>query len=78
MKKSTAILIQQQGLLAVEQLSSILYFDLSDCSEEEYARVKRGIGISIGEIQVRLLEVINHYYPELDHLKDVEYEERET
>jgi len=33
-------------------------------------RIKKGIGISIGTIDVRLLSVIYQLHPELDHLKN--------
>lgn len=39
------------------------------CSEEDYHRIKRSVGLSVGRVQMEILEVINAQYPEIDDLK---------
>ncbi|HEX6126150.1 MAG TPA: hypothetical protein VFZ23_12325 [Pyrinomonadaceae bacterium] len=69
--KQQAILIQTQALNAVTELTGILHAVEGDCSTEDFEALKRGVGLSIGRIQIELLEFIYQGYPELDHLKDV-------
>lgn len=67
-KKKIAIQIQQKALNAVKELHSILQAVESDCSEPDCESIKGGVGLSLGTIQMELLEVINTQYPELDDL----------
>jgi len=69
MKKQDATEMKQHGLRAIEELSDLLNIAVDGCSGEEYERIKRGVGLSIGRIQTELLDVIYAEYPELDHLK---------
>lgn len=68
MKKECAIEIQKLALEAVRNLAQITNVDAG--SYEEYSKIKRGAGLSIGAIQMEILEVINRIFPELDDLKD--------
>ncbi len=68
--KQDAIQMRDHALKAISELSSILnVVGSGKSSEEEYARVKKGVGISIGRIQTDILDLINSAYPELDDLK---------
>lgn len=69
MNKNDAIAMQQHGLKAIEELSDLLNIALDRCSEEQAQQIKRGVGLSIGRIQLELLDIIYKAYPELDHLK---------
>jgi hypothetical protein len=33
-----------------------------------HEQIKRGVGLSVGTIQIEILEIINREYPELDDL----------
>jgi len=61
--------IQQLSLKAITILSELLNTSQDRCSEEVYERLKGGVGLSIGAIQMNILEIITSYYPELDDLK---------
>jgi len=39
-----------------------------DNTEEQYERIRKGIGLSIGKIQTDILGIIYEAYPELDAL----------
>lgn len=69
MDKSTAIQVQERALTAVKELMAILSETEGKCSGETYQRIKRGVGISVGEVQMGILEVINELYPEIDDLR---------
>ena len=38
------------------------------CPEQDFLAIKRGIGLSVGRIQIEILEVINAQYPDIDDL----------
>jgi len=67
--KEDAIEMRKHGLNAIEELSRLLNIALDTCPPEQYELIKRGVGLSIGRIQLELLDVIYAAYPELDHLK---------
>lgn len=69
MEKKIAIGIQQHALDAIRALSEALSACENQCSPEEYQRIKRGVGLSMGTIETELLGVINAAYPELDDLE---------
>ncbi len=70
-ERDAAIEIQAHALKAVESLSRALNSSIGKCSAEDFELIKRGVGLSIGDIQMELLEVINAQYPDLDDLKDL-------
>ena len=72
--REVAIEIQGHTLSAIEALVRALNAAVGRCSEEDFLAIKRGVGLSLGRIQMEILEVINSQYPELDHLRDVNYE----
>lgn len=70
MNKDDAIELRDHGLRAIEELALLLNIACERCSEDERERIKRGVGLSIGRIDVDLLAVIYEQYPEIDHLRD--------
>lgn len=75
LKKEDATIIRDHALKAIQELSSLFNFSTDKCSPEQQEQIKRGVGLSIGKIQMDILEVINAAYPELDDLLDGPSEE---
>jgi len=69
MTKKDGSNMQHHALKAVEQLSDLLSIAQERCSTDEYESIRRGVGLSIGKIQLEILDHIYAKYPELDHLK---------
>ena len=70
MDKEIAIQVKEHGLKAVEELSKALFCCYEKCPPEEYQVVRKAVGLSIGRINLELLDFIYSLYPELDHLKE--------
>ncbi|HHH7273755.1 MULTISPECIES: hypothetical protein [Escherichia] len=68
MKKEQAIEVKNLSLSAVRDLTSILHIPERSISQDEYEKLKEGVGRAIGEIQTRLLDFICAQYPELNDL----------
>lgn len=68
MNKETAIKIQKRALESIAQLMEILGISDENCTPEIHEQIKRGVGLSLGTIQMEILEIVNHAYPELDDL----------
>jgi hypothetical protein len=68
-EKNAAIEIQRHALAAIKSLSEALSACDNQCSPEEFDKIKRGVGLSIGRIETELLGVIYSAYPELDDLQ---------
>ena len=66
MKKDTAIRVQQSGRAAIAILTALLNQVASDCSDEEFNAIKRGVGLTIGRIQMELLEPLYLQHPDVD------------
>ncbi len=73
MTRETAQIIKERCNRALRELTSILEIK-NDCTEEEFAAVKRGVGLSLGRIQMELLEMVNAQYSDMDDLANVTYE----
>lgn len=67
--KGCAIEIKAAALKAIAELTKILNVSKDQCSLDEFERLKEGVGRSIGDIQMGILEVIIAEFPELDDLK---------
>ena len=67
-EKECATDIREHALKAISELSKVLNVSQNRCSREEYERIKKGVGLSIGRIQSDLLDFIYTVYPELDDL----------
>jgi hypothetical protein len=68
MTEEYASKVQLHALQAIKELSAILMMDKGDRSSEEYELIKEGIGRSIGQIQMGVLEPLYKEYPQLDDL----------
>lgn len=71
MTKDVAITIKEHSTQAIRELTTILDEIKGQCPENEFMVVERGVGLTIGRIQMEILEYVNHNYPELDDLKDI-------
>lgn len=69
-KKKIAVEIKEYSLRAVTELTGIFEAMREGVSDEDYAVIKRGVGLSIGRIQTEILDSIYRDHPDLDHLKD--------
>jgi hypothetical protein len=67
MNKKLARQAKSRALAAVRLLHSIVKLE-GDWNEEDLKLLQRGIGISIGTIDVDLLRIIYRKYPDLDDL----------
>ena len=68
MTRDTAIKIQQSGRAATAMLIALLDQVRGDCSDGEFQSVKRGVGLTIGRIQMDLIEPVLVLYPDVDDL----------
>ena len=69
MDKDFADHLNKCSLEAISSLSRILTANHDKCSEQEYEKIKRGVGLSIGQIQMDLIEMAYREFPEMDDLK---------
>lgn len=69
MKKDSALKIRDSALETVRTLSHIINISQKHCTKEESAKIKKGAGLAIGQIQTEILDVVNAAYPELDDLR---------
>jgi hypothetical protein len=68
-EKECAAEVRESCLKAITELTRLLEACRDRCSDDDYERLRRGIGLSIGRIQTELLDVVYSAYPELDDLK---------
>jgi hypothetical protein len=66
--KEVAIEVKLHALNAVEELGLALKSCHLKCSDEEFMVIKKAVGISIGRINLDLLDYIYSMHPELNHL----------
>jgi hypothetical protein len=76
MNKEIAMEVQTHSLNAIVELTKLLNTVHENVSSEDFERIKRGVGLSIGRIQTEILDIVYEEYPELDHLKDIKYDIR--
>ena len=67
--KRSAEELRDMCLQAVSQLSRVLLFSRDRSSQEEFERVRKAVGLAIGQVQTEILDKIYSRYPELDDLK---------
>ena len=60
--------LRNRSLAAVSQLSQILLLGRDRCSPEEFERIKKAVGLAIGQVQSEVLEPVYSRYPDLDEL----------
>ena len=68
MTEEYATKVQSYALQAIKELSAILTIDGGGRSFEEYELIQEGVGRSIGQIQMGVLEPLYKEYPALDDL----------
>ena len=69
-EKEQALLVQSRSLAAIRELVAMLSEIKDHCPVEDFETIKRGVGLSIGTIQMDILEFINKQYPEIDDLAE--------
>jgi hypothetical protein len=69
MNKILARQARTRALAAIRSLHSIMHLE-TNWETEDLEQLKRGIGLSIGTIEVDLLSVIYRKYPDLDDLRN--------
>jgi hypothetical protein len=74
--KEIAIKVKERSLNAIREMSMMLTDIQGRCDEEDFEAIKRGAGLTMGRIQMELLEYVNSQFPDLDDLKDVTYTEQ--
>ena len=67
--EDTAEKIHEASLRAVVELPALLRDVEPRCSGEDFQKIKRGVGLTIGTIQAELLDPLYVEYPELDDLR---------
>ncbi|NUE67539.1 hypothetical protein [Snodgrassella sp. ESL0253] len=67
-QKATAIRINDVSMVIVRLLSKLLLETEGQLSEAEYKMLKRAVGMTIGELQVNILDLIYEQYPELSDI----------
>ncbi len=70
LEKDDAVEIRDHALKAIRELMELLYISKGKFDAEQYEQIHRCVGLSIGRIQMEILEIINAAYPELDDLID--------
>ena len=70
MDRQVAEIVKEHSTTAIRELHSILLEIRDQCTGYEFEMFKRGVGFSMGEIQMKLLELVNAQYPDLDDLRD--------
>ncbi len=70
LEKDVAILVKERSLNAVRELTSLLREIRDNCDEEDMAVVKRGVGLTIGRIQLEILDYVYYLHPDLSDLDD--------
>lgn len=70
LEKEVAVQIKERSLNAVRELISLLHEIRDNCDEEDMAVIKRGIGLTIGRIQLEILDYVYYQHPDLSDLND--------
>jgi hypothetical protein len=62
--------VRDLSLRAIENLTEALNAASVTADADTLERIRKGVGISIGTIDERLLSFLYQLHPELDHLKN--------
>jgi hypothetical protein len=65
MDRATAESLKRLGLDAVTSLSKLLELAKKRCSDEEFQRIKKGVGLTIGKIETDVLGELYKHFPDL-------------
>lgn len=66
MEKDVAIRIKGEALLAVEHLMAALRIAENELSRDEFEEVKKGVGMAIGAIEMRVNVPLYTKHPDLE------------
>jgi len=66
MEKSQAVEIKRLALAAVEDLSRALQYAKANATPEEFEKLKKGVGLSIGAIEMNVMVPLYEQFPELE------------
>jgi hypothetical protein len=66
MDKVHATELKRLAVTAVEDLSRVLRYAEANCSLKELERLKKGVGLSIGAIEMNLMTQLYEQFPELE------------
>ncbi len=66
----SSVMLKADMLEVISKLTTTLSSVKDGCSDENYKILHRAIGELVGDIQMKILEPIYKYYPELDDLAD--------
>jgi len=66
MERDQAIQIHAKALVAVENLTSILEMVKGTLTPEDFEEVKKGVGLSIGAIEMRVNAPLYQRFPDLE------------
>ena len=66
MNREQAVEVKEKALAAVEALTSVLYIVKGKVSDEEFERIKRGIGLAIGSIEIHVNAPLYRQFPDLE------------
>lgn len=64
--RETAERVRDSALKAISELSRALAAAQAGCSGEDFEKIRRGVGLSIGRIQTELIDVVLKDNPDLD------------
>ncbi|MEO6391636.1 MAG: hypothetical protein ABIP75_07265 [Pyrinomonadaceae bacterium] len=74
--KNCAAAVKHHAMNAITELTALLHACEGQCSAEEYESFRKGVGLSIGAVHDQLLRAIFSAYPELNHLRDLQFVEK--
>jgi len=70
MDRELAVTIQNHCLAAIAELSRLLYSAQGKCSDKEFEKIKRAVGLIIGQyLEGEILQTIYSQHPDLDNLE---------
>ncbi|PCJ01744.1 MAG: hypothetical protein COB14_03640 [Alphaproteobacteria bacterium] len=70
MDEKTAIEIRDYALSAIKNLNSALNAAHEKCSDEDFEKLKKFVGTSMGNIDIDILWFLYKKFPEIDDLKE--------
>ena len=72
MNKNEALRFRTHALSAIKELISIAQLPLGWESDEDLRKLRRGVGLAIGQIDHDILNPIYRRFPEIDDLRDMD------
>ncbi len=69
MNIESAIIVKKRCLAAIKELDSILRDSQAEYDTEEFDRLKRAVGLTIGKITIEILDPVLQQHTEIDDLR---------